>query len=132
MLQKKYKIGKVLFQGEGEFEQINEIFGLLGTPNDDIWKGYSELPHAKKFKWKYSKPKLKHKFPTNKPLTVNTGDIAPPIHHKQTNQITQNSFNGSHSPKPNVISNKIKKCCVLFFFAFFYVFSVCVCVCMCV
>lgn len=33
-----------LFQGMAEIEMINLIFSVLGTPNDTIWPGYSELP----------------------------------------------------------------------------------------
>ena len=66
---------KPLFQGKGEIDQLNQIFKvhkkkqelsfnspkninstalllsymqLLGTPNEQIWKGYKELPIIKK------------------------------------------------------------------------------------
>ncbi|XP_021734680.1 cyclin-dependent kinase G-2-like [Chenopodium quinoa] len=39
--------GKPLFEGKTEFEQIGKIFNLLGTPNDNIWEGYSKLPGVK-------------------------------------------------------------------------------------
>ncbi|KAK9668874.1 hypothetical protein RND81_13G093200 [Saponaria officinalis] len=38
---------KPLFDGKTEVEQINKIFKMLGTPNDDIWPGYSKLPGSK-------------------------------------------------------------------------------------
>ncbi|XP_046462786.1 cyclin-dependent kinase 11B-like [Daphnia pulex] len=37
-----------IFQGKFEADQINKIFKELGTPNDSIWPGYSELPFVKK------------------------------------------------------------------------------------
>jgi cell division cycle 2-like protein len=35
---------QVLWPGQGEIDQLNRIFALLGTPNDRIWPGYSNLP----------------------------------------------------------------------------------------
>ncbi|CAI7849086.1 unnamed protein product, partial [Closterium sp. NIES-53] len=39
---------KPLFKGESEIEQLQKIFSLLGTPTDDTWRGFSELPACKK------------------------------------------------------------------------------------
>lgn len=39
---------KPLFMGKSEIDQLNQIFKELGTPNDSIWPGFSELPIAKK------------------------------------------------------------------------------------
>lgn len=40
---------KVLFAGKGELEQINEIYNLIGAPNEDVFKGFmTKLPHIKK------------------------------------------------------------------------------------
>lgn len=36
-----------LFAGDFEKDQLFEIFRVLGTPNDDIWPGVSQLPHFK-------------------------------------------------------------------------------------
>lgn len=36
-------LGKPLFPGRNELDQIVQIFQLLGTPNDHIWKGSEEL-----------------------------------------------------------------------------------------
>ena len=36
-----------LFPGQSEIDQLNRIFKELGTPNEKIWKGVSELPHMK-------------------------------------------------------------------------------------
>lgn len=37
-----------LFPGKSEVDQINRIFKDLGTPNERIWPGYSELPVVQK------------------------------------------------------------------------------------
>ncbi|KAG5093311.1 hypothetical protein JHK84_048899 [Glycine max] len=36
-----------LFNGRTEFEQLDKIFRILGTPNETIWPGFSELPRVK-------------------------------------------------------------------------------------
>ncbi|KAJ1971323.1 hypothetical protein H4R35_005329 [Dimargaris xerosporica] len=40
---------KPLFQGRGEMDQLNQIFKLLGTPNERVWPGFAKLPHAQTF-----------------------------------------------------------------------------------
>ena len=30
---------------------IIRIFTLLGTPNNDVWEGFTDLPHVKKVRW---------------------------------------------------------------------------------
>lgn len=37
---------QALFQGMDEIQMINKIFEVLGTPNDNIWPGYSNLPYV--------------------------------------------------------------------------------------
>jgi len=39
---------KPFFTGKSEIELLNRIFKVLGTPNDTIWPGYSELPGVKR------------------------------------------------------------------------------------
>lgn len=39
---------KPFFPGKSEIDQLNLIFKDLGTPNDKIWPGYSDLPVVKK------------------------------------------------------------------------------------
>lgn len=55
---------KALFKGKSEIDQLNQIFKELGTPNDKIWPGYSELPCVKKVSFK-EQPfnNLRKKFP---------------------------------------------------------------------
>lgn len=45
--------GRSLFQGDSEIDQLFRIFRTLGTPDDTIWPGFSQLPDYKdKFpKW---------------------------------------------------------------------------------
>ena len=55
---------KPLLPGKSEINEIELIIDLLGTPNDKIWPGFSELPMVQEFTLK-SQPynNLKHKFP---------------------------------------------------------------------
>ena len=39
---------KPLFPGKSEIDELNRIFKELGTPNEKIWPGVSELPAMKK------------------------------------------------------------------------------------
>ncbi|KMT07530.1 hypothetical protein BVRB_6g151410 isoform C [Beta vulgaris subsp. vulgaris] len=36
-----------LFNGKSEFDQLDKIFRILGTPNETIWPGFSKLPGVK-------------------------------------------------------------------------------------
>ena len=55
---------KPLLPGQGEFDQITQIFKLLGAPNDEKWPGFSSLPHASKVSWKApSRSKLRDVLP---------------------------------------------------------------------
>jgi cell division cycle 2-like protein len=38
-------LGKPIFPGEGEIDQINKIFAALGAPNELTWPGCTALPH---------------------------------------------------------------------------------------
>ena len=40
--------GQVLFPGNGEFDAMNRIWKLLGTPNETVWPGYKTLGNADK------------------------------------------------------------------------------------
>lgn len=41
-------LGTALLPGQGEFEQIDKIVNLLGTPNEEVWPGLKELPNYNK------------------------------------------------------------------------------------
>ncbi|KAL6899360.1 hypothetical protein ACP4OV_006018 [Aristida adscensionis] len=51
-----------LFNGKTEIDQLNKIFRILGTPNEDEWPGYSKLPCARG-KFVKQQCKLRKKFP---------------------------------------------------------------------
>eukprot|EP01035_Chromulina_nebulosa_P019445 gene19445-25325_t len=57
--------GKPLFPGEGEIDQMNKIFRLLGAPTEESYPSYNKLPHASKVSWRApSKGKLREFFPS--------------------------------------------------------------------
>ena len=37
---------KPLFPGESEIDQLIKIFSVLGTPNENVWPGVSQLPDS--------------------------------------------------------------------------------------
>lgn len=55
---------KPLLPGKSEVEQIKKIFSLLGSPSEEEWPGYKDLPHVKNFMWpKNQRSRLREKFP---------------------------------------------------------------------
>ncbi|VDK74777.1 unnamed protein product [Litomosoides sigmodontis] len=57
---------KPLFPGKGEMDQINKIFTDLGTPDDNVWPGYSSLPGPRKTNFDHHDTgELEKKFPTS-------------------------------------------------------------------
>ncbi|XP_044953269.1 cyclin-dependent kinase G-1-like [Hordeum vulgare subsp. vulgare] len=54
---------KPLFDGKRDIDQLSKIFRMLGTPNEDIWPGYSKLPGARAKFAKQPYNKLREKFP---------------------------------------------------------------------
>ncbi len=54
---------KPLLPGKSELHQLQSIINLLGTPNNKIWPGFSELPGPKTFNFKHQPyNNLRHKF----------------------------------------------------------------------
>ncbi|CAO3658359.1 unnamed protein product [Rhizopus stolonifer] len=54
-----------LLSGRSELDQLDKIFKLLGSPSEEIWPGYSELPHAKNISPTYQQySNLRSKFTT--------------------------------------------------------------------
>ena len=54
---------KPLLPGKSEIHQLELIINLLGTPNDDIWPGFSNLSVTKNFTLKQQPyNNLKHRF----------------------------------------------------------------------
>jgi len=66
--------GRVLFPGRGEKNQLERIFELLGTPSNDQWPEYKDLPHVKRFKFETVEPSIRKQFIAGKPL-VSGGPI---------------------------------------------------------
>lgn len=57
---------KVTFEGQGELDQLDKIFQLLGAPTEESWPGFTELPHAKTLSFKgHTKSKLREEIPSN-------------------------------------------------------------------
>ncbi|XP_061338695.1 cyclin-dependent kinase G-2-like isoform X2 [Gastrolobium bilobum] len=66
-----------LFNGKAEFDQLDKIFRILGTPNESIWPGFSELPRVKVNFVKHQYNLLRKKFPatsfTGSPVLSDSG-----------------------------------------------------------
>jgi cell division cycle 2-like len=57
--------GKPIFPGQGEVDQINKIFSVLGAPTEDKWPGAALLPHFSKISYRVpSKSRLRELFPS--------------------------------------------------------------------
>lgn len=58
-----------IMQGQGELDQTNEIFTLLGSPTETTWPDFDKLPNAGIFRWKTKKEsgELARRFPVNSP-----------------------------------------------------------------
>ncbi|PWA96393.1 Protein kinase, catalytic domain-containing protein [Artemisia annua] len=66
-----------LFNGKTEFDQLDKIFKILGTPNEKIWPGLSKLPGVKLNFVKHQYNLLRRKFPatsfTGSPVLSDAG-----------------------------------------------------------
>mmetsp|Transcript_25383 Transcript_25383/g.37958 ORF Transcript_25383/g.37958 Transcript_25383/m.37958 type:complete len:411 (+) Transcript_25383:34-1266(+) len=57
---------EAILQGQGELDQVDLIFKLIGAPNDTSWPEFKSLPNSNLLRWKSkAKPKLKDTFPVN-------------------------------------------------------------------
>ncbi|KAI1723107.1 protein kinase domain-containing protein [Ditylenchus destructor] len=57
---------KPLFMGKSEIDQLQKIFMEIGTPNEHVWPGYSELPGVKLFALPHTPyNQLRNKFASN-------------------------------------------------------------------
>jgi len=45
-----------LIKGQNELDQLDKMFKILGTPTEDDWPGFKELPHAKKMSFTRKHP----------------------------------------------------------------------------
>ncbi|GAB2280599.1 hypothetical protein Dimus_015228 [Dionaea muscipula] len=66
-----------LFNGKTEFDQLDKIFRILGTPNETIWPGFSKLPGVRINFVKHQYNQLRKKFPatsfTGSPVLSDAG-----------------------------------------------------------
>ncbi|KAF5952844.1 hypothetical protein HYC85_010788 [Camellia sinensis] len=66
-----------LFNGKTEFDQLDKIFRILGTPNETNWPGFSKLPGVKVNFVKHRCNLLRKKFPatsfTGSPVLSDAG-----------------------------------------------------------
>eukprot|EP00980_Cylindrotheca_fusiformis_P010861 scaffold2462_cov127-Cylindrotheca_fusiformis.AAC.18 len=61
-------VGEPIMQGQGELDQIDQIFQMIGVPTDETWPDFGKLPNAGLFRWKQPKSiGLPVKFPVNTP-----------------------------------------------------------------
>uniref|UniRef100_A0A7S4JTD8 Cyclin-dependent kinase 2 homolog n=3 Tax=Odontella aurita TaxID=265563 RepID=A0A7S4JTD8_9STRA len=55
-----------MLQGRGELDQVDKIFKLIGTPDEESWPGFLSLPNARTFRWKPREgSQLSKEFPVN-------------------------------------------------------------------
>ena len=63
---------EAILQGQGELDQLDRIFALVGTPTPETWPGYESLPNAGMFRWKPKKERLlSTKFTVAAPVSGN-------------------------------------------------------------
>jgi cell division cycle 2-like protein len=61
-------LNEAMMQGQGELDQIDKIFEMIGTPTEENWPDFKKLPSAGIFRWKEGKPiMLPERFPINTP-----------------------------------------------------------------
>jgi cell division cycle 2-like protein len=58
-----------ILPGQGELDQIDRIFSLVGVPTAESWPGFSGLPNAGLFRWK-PKPSDELQFPKVFPVAA--------------------------------------------------------------
>jgi cell division cycle 2-like protein len=62
-----------ILQGQGELDQIDKIFQLVGVPTEENWPLFKKLPNAGMFRWKPRKQEdlgILKKFPVNSPVSA--------------------------------------------------------------
>ena len=59
---------EAILQGQGELDQVDKIFSMVGAPTDDNWPEFSKLPCAGMFRWKNPiEIEIHKRFPVNAP-----------------------------------------------------------------
>ena len=67
--------GHPMFPGDSEIDELFKIFRLLGTPNDNVWQGVSQLPDFKTNFPKWSPKSLRDAMPHLDRLVVAGVDL---------------------------------------------------------
>lgn len=63
-----------IFPGQNEVDQLSKIFALLGTPNNETWPGFRQLPNAKALHPILSKATSQYSLTMSKfPYLTNSG-----------------------------------------------------------
>jgi len=61
-----------IMQGQGELDQVDQIFQMVGVPTKENWPLFEQLPTAHMFRWRKNKddqPDIYKKFPINAPVS---------------------------------------------------------------
>ena len=57
---------EAMMQGQGEIDQIDKIFKMVGSPNEKSWPDFTSLPNTSILRWKNKgPPKIYEMFPVN-------------------------------------------------------------------
>jgi len=57
---------EAMMQGQGELDQIDKIFKMIGSPNEETWPDFASLPNTSILRWKNKEsPKIFKAFPVN-------------------------------------------------------------------
>ena len=75
--------GEAMMQGQGELDQLDKLFQMVGLPTDESWPDYDQLPHASMFRWK-KLPSGKDNNDVPAPLLAKKFPINAPPHFKQS------------------------------------------------
>lgn len=70
--------GRSILQGQGELDQIDQIFALVGTPDSTNWPSFDKLPNAGLFRWKRRQNEAQHlrqRFPVARPMSTNPKQV---------------------------------------------------------
>ena len=62
-LMAEFLSSEALFAGKSEADQIDKIFALCGTPNEERWPGIEQLRFWRQFRFKKYPNRLRDKFP---------------------------------------------------------------------
>ena len=72
-------LGKALFPGTNEVEQLRLIFKMMGTPNEESWEGINKFPKVKSEDMKIGKPmkaELRDKYGSDERFTSSPSSLA--------------------------------------------------------